>query len=181
MSFWGQFDPFKSMEIGQNLVAYYIRILVYRASHSAAFAVEINASCLKRTRKWSPSMQKGLDSETLRLVLFLLHNASNPWYVLKEVRVHYQTIIWKSEHCATQELPSVDTTDLKYCERGLEPILMFLSPSFLHVWKSSLVRVRRNALIFTANAAKMGCTHCTTVYGCNQRLLFDQFSCNSST
>ena len=80
-------------------------------------------------------------------------------------------------HCAPPELPSVDTMGWKCCEWRLEPILMSLSPSLLHVWKSSHVREKCGALVPATNAAEMDCNDSTAVCGCihgNKQLIFDQ-------
>ena len=80
-----------SMEIVQNWVAYYIRMQWVHPMF-VAFAVEINALRLTYTNKrWFPNMLKGWHLGTLRLVLILLQNASNPWYLLKGVLVWHNS------------------------------------------------------------------------------------------
>ena len=92
------------------------------------------------------------------------------------MRVHYQTMIWKNAHCATPELPSVDTMGWKCCEGRFEPILMSLSPIPSACLEIIACSCKTRCINFRCKCRKNG-LHCTAVCGCNKQLIFDQSPC----
>ena len=88
------------------------------------------------------------------------------------MRVHYQTMIWKNAHCATPELPSVDTMGWKRCEGQLEPILMSLRPIPSACLEIIACSCKMQCINFRCKCRKNR-LHCTAVCGCNKQLNFD--------